>query len=337
MTQLRKFIIFLAIAVSANGCVSKPKCEDVRAAMDVGSGSTKIKVAVVDTCRLKILKVIKEDHVAIAFKENVGTDSKLPAVFIKEASEKIMSLADQAVRNGVPVNQIAVVATQAARDADNIGELKSLLSSRNLSFTVITQQEEAQLGHQSAGLASQLNLSEFTSFDIGGGSFQLVNEDGPVKMVGGHLASVSFKNHVLTKIQNRTTAQSPNPIHDQHAATAIKYASDYASRMASVSIGGFEIKKKVVGIGGVFGNSIRNQLRLAQSEPVKTEVLEREIPILIRRTQKELVGPFADTESTNLLLVLGLMKGLGIKEVHVFKANLTDGVLINSQFFRRAN
>lgn len=345
MTQLRN-IAFLTAAFLISGCASKleqnpagpasGKCQVVRAAMDVGSGSTKIKVAVVDSCELKIVKVIKEDQAAIAFKENIGTDGNLPATFMKEASDKIMTLADLAVRNGVPANQIAVVATQAARDSRNIEEFKDLLSSRNLSFTVITQQEEAELGHQAAALASQLKSSEFTSFDIGGGSFQLVNETGPVKMVGGHLASVSFKNHVLTKIQNRTTAQSPNPIRAQHAAAAVKYASDYASRLAS-GAKGFEVKKKVVGIGGVFGNSIRNQLRLLDAEPVKTENLEKEIPKLIRRTPKDIAGPFADTESTNLLLVLGLMKGLGIKEVHVFKANLTDGVLVNSQFFRRAN
>ena len=345
MTQLRKFILLAAVFL-ISGCASKleqnyaghssEKCQDIRAAMDVGSGSTKIKVALVDTCEPKILKVIKEDQVAIAFKENIGSDGNLPSTFMNEASDKIVALADQAVRNGVPANQIALVATQAARDARNIEEFKKLLSNQNLSLTVITQQEEAELGHQAAGLASRLKSNEFTSFDIGGGSFQLVNETGPVKMIGGHLASVSFKNHVLTKIQNRTTAQSPNPIREKHAATAIKYASDYASRLAS-STKGFEVKKKVVGIGGVFGNSIRNQLRLAEADPVNTAVLEKEIPKLIRRTSKDLVGPFADTESTNLLLVLGLMKGLGIKEVHVFKANLTDGVLINSQFFRRVN
>jgi hypothetical protein len=162
----------------------------------------------------------------------------------------------------------------------------------------------------------------------------LVNESGAVKMLGGHLASVSFKNHVLTKIQNRTVEQSPNPIGKRHASSAIQYAADYASRLA-VAAKGFEIKKNVVGIGGVFGSSIKNQLKLAPSVPVTTMALENEIPKLIKRTPKELSGPYADTESTNALLVLGLMKGLGIKEVFVFKANLTDGVLVTPKYYRR--
>jgi exopolyphosphatase/guanosine-5'-triphosphate,3'-diphosphate pyrophosphatase len=302
--------------------------------MDVGSGSTKIKIALVDTCEIKILKVLAEDQAAIAFKENIDASGNLNSKFIREASEKISALAENAVRNGVPLGQLAVVATQAAREAKNIDELKSGLASKNIVFTVISQQEEAELGHQAAALASQLKRSDFTSFDIGGGSFQLVNESGTVKMLGGHLASISFKNHVLTAIQKRASGQSPNPIRKPHASLAIQYAYDYSNRLASTAKG-FEIKKTVVGIGGVFGSSIRNQLRLSNSEPVTTTALEIEIPKLIQRTPKDLVGPFADTESTNLLLVLGLMKGLRIKEVLVFKANLTDGVLVTPEYYRR--
>jgi exopolyphosphatase/guanosine-5'-triphosphate,3'-diphosphate pyrophosphatase len=353
MTQLRRniskshfnsLLSLLASAFIFTGCASSleqnqpissaTKCQEVRGAMDVGSGSTKIKIALVDTCETKILKVLAEDQIAIAFKENIDANSNLNSKFIREASEKIISLADHAVRNGVSPNDLAVVATQAAREAKNIDELKASLASKSIIITVISQQEEAELGHQAAAIASQLKRSEFTTFDIGGGSFQLVNESGAVKMLGGHLASVSFKNHVLTKIQNRTVEQSPNPIGKRHASSAIQYAADYASRLA-VAAKGFEIKKNVVGIGGVFGSSIKNQLKLAPSVPVTTMALENEIPKLIKRTPKELSGPYADTESTNALLVLGLMKGLGIKEVFVFKANLTDGVLVTPKYYRR--
>jgi exopolyphosphatase/guanosine-5'-triphosphate,3'-diphosphate pyrophosphatase len=302
--------------------------------MDVGSGSTKIKVALVDICEVKILKVLAEDQAAIAFKENIDTSGNLSSKFMLEANEKIVALAQHAVQNGVPFSELAVVATQAAREAKNIDELKASLARKSIVFTVISQQEEAELGHQAAALVSQLKRNDFTSFDIGGGSFQLVNESGTVKMLGGQLASVSFKNHVLTAIQKRAPGQSPNPIRKSHASLAIQYAYEYSNRLAA-NAKGFEIKKTVVGIGGVFGSSIRNQLRLSSSEPVTTTALENEIPKLIQRTPKELDGPFADTESTNLLLVLGLMKGLGIKEVSVFKANLTDGVLVTSKYYRR--
>lgn len=353
MTRLRnnisiRYIVcllgLLTSALSFTGCASSleqkhqnsaaTKCQLVRGAMDVGSGSTKIKVAVVDICEIKILKVLAEDQIAIAFKENIDKDGNLNSKFMSEASEKILALAELATRNGISLDQLAVVATQAAREAGNISELKTNLASKNMVFTVISQQEEAELGHRAAGFASQLKQSDFTSFDIGGGSFQLVNNSGTAKMLGGHLASVSFKNHVLTTIQNRTAGQSPNPIQKSHASSAIQYATAYARRLATAA-NGFEIKKTVVGIGGVFGNSIRNQLGLSQADPLTTTALENEIPKLIQRTPKDLVGPHADTESTNLLLVLGLMKGLGIKEVLVFKANLTDSVLFTPKYYRR--
>ncbi len=353
MTQLRNFsakqFVFcslglLTAAFFVIGCASileqkqsnpvSDKCREVRGAMDVGSGSTKIKIAVVDTCEVKVIKVLAEDQVAIAFKENIDIQGNLSTAFIKEASEKIHALSDHAVRNGLSLSQLAVVATQAARESRNIGELKSNLANKGIAFTVISQQEESTLGHLAAAVVSRLKPSDFTSFDIGGGSFQLVNESGQVKMLGGQLASVSFKNYVLTAIQSRTAAQSPNPILPNDANAAIKYAAEYARRLADASKG-FVIKNTVVGIGGVFGNSIRNQLRLGQTDHLKVSNLENEIPKLIRRTPKDLVGPYADTESTNLLLVLGLMKGFGIKKVLVFKANLTDGVLFTPQFYRR--
>ena len=121
MTQLRSntsnshinyLISLLASAFVFTGCASSleqnhtysaaTKCHEVRGAMDVGSGSTKIKIALVDTCEIKILKVLAEDQVAIAFKENIDASGNLNSKFIREASEKISALAENAVRNGVP-------------------------------------------------------------------------------------------------------------------------------------------------------------------------------------------------------------------------------------------
>lgn len=302
--------------------------------MDVGSGSTKIKVALVDFCENQIVQILGEDQAAIAFKENLTPEGTLPRLFLDEAGNRIAILAQLAIRNNVPAEDIVIVGTQASREAKNIDDLTKILKASNLNFRVITQQEEAEIGHQSAAVTSRLAPADFTSFDIGGGSFQLVNDSGAIKMIGGHLASVSFKNHVLTKIQSRNQSQTPNPIKPKHAAQAIKYAEDYAKKLRQ-SNAKFELRKTVIGIGGVFGNSIRNQLGLQNSDTLKTEMIEKEIPKFSQRTADELKGPYADTETTNLLLVLGLMKGMRIKEIKIYKANLTDGILVNKSFYRR--
>ncbi len=331
----------IAILIFSTACGLPPKpssptsnCQETRGALDVGSGSTKIKVAIVDHCVRKIVRTLAEDQVQIAFKQNLNADGQLTSEFIKESAGKILVLAELANRLGVPNHQIAVVATQAARETRNIDELRKILGEKNLNFTTISQQDEASIGHLAAALASQLEASDFTSLDIGGGSFQLVNGGENPTMLGGHLASVSFKNHVLLKIQNRNSSQSPNPIRPHHASVAIDYATQYARRLKQ-STGKFEIKKTVIGIGGVLGSSIRNQLEIANSDTLEIHHLETAIPKLIKRTPKELQGPYADTETTNLLLVLGLLKGLEIDRVKIFKANLTDGVLLNPQFFPR--
>ena len=54
------------------------------------------------------------------------------------------------------------------------------------------------------------------------------------------------------------------------------------------------------------------------------KTLERRIGL----TDKEIGGNYSTTEISNLVLVLGFMKGLDINEISVLKINLTDGLLL---------
>jgi exopolyphosphatase/guanosine-5'-triphosphate,3'-diphosphate pyrophosphatase len=53
----------------------------------------------------------------------------------------------------------------------------------------------------------------------------------------------------------------------------------------------------------------------------------------ISLTDKEIGGQYADTEISNLILVLGFMQQLGISEVMTQNINLADGVLLNPAFW----
>jgi hypothetical protein len=48
---------------------------------------------------------------------------------------------------------------------------------------------------------------------------------------------------------------------------------------------------------------------------------------------KEIGGRYADTEISNLILVLGFMEKLGIKEVIPVNVNLADVILIDPEFW----
>jgi exopolyphosphatase/guanosine-5'-triphosphate,3'-diphosphate pyrophosphatase len=63
--------------------VQAQRCQEVRAGIDMGSGTTKLLVAEVDTCRQHINKVLFEDQRPVGFNQNLSqsTDNMLsPAI-----------------------------------------------------------------------------------------------------------------------------------------------------------------------------------------------------------------------------------------------------------------
>lgn len=306
--------------------LAQSRCQETRAALDIGSGTTKFKVATVDHCKREILKTLFKKEVALPLKANIR-NGQLPLPYLQKASQKIIELSENSVRYGVPLSQISAVATEALREAKNAIVLVKNLEAKGLRLRPITQAEEARLGHLSAVIGTGLDPQEVTSFDIGGGSFQLVSLGLKPAMLGGHLASVSFKDYVTEHLQKKVRGRSPNPIAPQTALEAISYAEKYARELKDRHPG-FQFQKYVIGVGGVFGYSLASQLH---TQTLTSQDLEKAYPRLIKRTAQEIKGPYQDTESTNLLLTLGLLKGLGLenRKILIKQANLTDGLLID--------
>lgn len=298
--------------------------------MDVGSGSTKLKVADVDICREKTVTIVFNGQIPLALKDNLKNESFSPE-FIKIAAEKILNLAGEATKHGVPLTKVVVVGTQALREAKNSPDLVATLRKSDLHLRLITQAEEAELGHRSAVSDTGLDPKDVTSFDIGGGSFQIVSLSPKTDIIGGHLASVTFKDHVVERIQRRPRGTSPNPIKQESATRAIAFAEQYARDLKKKN-SKFQFQNTIVGVGGVFGFSIAGQLG---KSTFRTSDLEAVFPKLIARRSEEIPGDFRETESTNVLLVLGLLKGLGLEnhEIVIKKANLSDGLLTHPAYY----
>lgn len=298
--------------------------------MDVGSGSTKLKVASIDKCQAKVLTVLFSGQIQLSLKENIASE-RFSSEFIETAASKIVDLAKEAKRFDVSLQQIVAIGTQALREAKNSDELVNRLKQSQLHLRVISQAEEAELGHRAAVSDTAQDAKEVTSFDIGGGSFQIVSLQPKTDIMGGHLASVSFKDHIVERIQRRPRGSSPNPIHSKTAKSAIAFAENYA-RDLKKKHPDFRFQKKIIGVGGVFGFSIAQQLGKSK---FNLEDLEELYPKLISRRSEDIKSDFRDTESTNVLLVLGLLRGFDLKghEIEIKKANLADGVLTNSSYY----
>lgn len=327
---------FVLCVVLLSGCASvfERICIEQRTAFDIGSATMKMKTAKVDKCRQTPIEIIQQKEVKVPFAEN--TRNQLLSLDIQNKGiEQLQALKKEALAEGAQT--FAGAATAAFRHADNTPQfLTEIKDKTGINIRLISQDEEAVLGYQAAMANAKNPLQNIVVWDIGGNSMQMVMKDGDqhYRVYRGQMASISFKNQIIEKVHLHAVGEhaSPNPIGRQNMNAALELAMNAASDVPD------EIKSyirqagtHVLGIGGVHNQSIRKQLK-------KNSIYHRDdlINALNNRldlTDTQIGGQYADTDISNLILVLGFMKKLDITEVHLADVNLTDGILTDATFW----
>ena len=328
-------LILIGSLHSFSATVHALECAATRAVFDVGSGSTKMKVAKVDTCKNEIKELLLDKSLPVPYKAMLAKskDKKFDRS-IKEAGIKALKkLKTIAIDNGA--THFAGVATSAFRKALNGKELvDSINKTLDLNLVIISQKEEGLIGYQGAKRFAGGN--ETVVWDIGGGSMQMIAQQSDDFLIyKGNLASVSFKKHLISAIQKKDfkKSPSPNPISKADYKVALAFAQNHATE--AVPLGFKERfktpKTKVYGIGGVHGFSIAGQTgkKNYTANDIK-ETLDKRLGL----TDEKIGGKYASTEISNLILVLGYMKSLNIQSVQSLKVNLADGLLLNKKYFK---
>lgn len=327
---MKKTLLILTFLLSVS--VYADDCVKTKAAFDIGSGATKLKVARVDVCLQKIKEVLLDTSEPVAYKEALlssqsnAFDSKIRA----RGLEALKKLKAEAQRHK-PASYIAV-ATSAFRTSAN-GKIfaKQLSAKTGIPIKMVDQDLEAKIGFAgAAGLATK-EAKDIMVWDIGAGSMQMTAYDkkGRFHIYRGKAAAASFAKHLIGEVQgaNPKTVKSPNPIAGEEARIGERDA--YVVAKLSVPD---EIKKKVasgaevIGIGGVHSYSIRYQAGVDQAYTLSD--VERALDKQMGKSDRQIGGKYASTEVSNLILVKGFMEGLGIKKVRVGTVNLADGLLL---------
>ena len=245
------FVLLMALLFPATSQAKKPPCEIVRAGFDIGSGATKLKVARVDVCRNRLLKILfpltaqdkKQAVKSVGYKKDLTDSFKDPArvnctlsKFIQQEGAGVLKNLRALVLKRFPTAAFAGVATSAFRQAKNGKEVIAFLSkAAGIKISIISQQEEAFLGYRAvlARLPGQ-NPGKLMVWDIGGSSMQMVyrNKQGKLATYLGHLASVPMATWVIEKAQgaSRRTKPSPNPVQADDARRGVAYAQKRATR-----------------------------------------------------------------------------------------------------------
>lgn len=343
-----KIFLFVVLLITLSSCQSpqnkttpekKIQCEYTRAAFDIGSGETKLKVAKVDACKYLINVVLLESKRDVNYKGDLAKskNGNFSDTIMKEGRQALVELKEEAMK--LKPQEFTSVATAAFRDAKNAKAFVEKLNLElNLKIQIITQQEEGVLGFYAAkSKIPDMNMTGSLVWDIGGGSQQMIHQDFVKNRLQyivyeGKLASTPFKNHVIQKIQKRNV-DSPNPLKENQYKSALVYAKDTAQRtVKQTTKGAINSGYKVYGIGGVHNYSIKGQIQ--KEGPYTIADLDKIIEARLNKTDIELGdGTHVSTDTTNPILIKGFMEALGIKSVEVVRVNLADGLLVNHRYW----
>jgi exopolyphosphatase/guanosine-5'-triphosphate,3'-diphosphate pyrophosphatase len=328
------FLLFVFVALPSFG--KKKECLIRRAAFDVGSGTTVMKVADVNVCTQTIIKILYEKQEKVDYKDDLIKNNYSFSNQIKAVGYEVFKrLKQEAQKWNVKQVDMAGVATASFRDAKNSIEfLNDIKNKTGIRIQTISQEEEGHLGFYAAISIVSAPKETIVVWDIGGGSMQITGLiDGKLVVHQGQLASVSFKNRVLAEVLN-SKSDSPNPLSVVGAKRSVRLAQIHAEQNLNKMIQEKlkQVGGKVYGVGSVHNKSIQSQIK---KEKYNNSDIENTLNAQSLKTDAEIGGKYASTDVTNLALVSGYMSAYSIQEVQNIDANNANGMLISPNYWEK--
>jgi len=294
------------------------KMSVVRAAVDVGSGSTKLVVARLAVASEALQEVLFERESEVLLAHNLIPDEngKEGAVRIDEVAfakcrEVLQFYKKKAEELGAIPPALSGVATQVFRTANN-GQafLKDLEVKEEIFIKLVTQTEEGKLGWSTARLVSNSGPENLVCWDSGGASFQLSWEAGS-KVFEGPLGS-SIVTREMSRIQGKKFTYDVviNPVNKKQAEGLREWIFEVLEKVQTPKphFGG----STVVGIGGATCafNMARIACCLGSGEEIKSFHQSESSGYLIERVKlRTSIDKLLD-RSTEELISIGVTEDL---------------------------
>lgn len=308
-----------------------------RAAIDIGSGGTKVTIADIDTETHQMVQVVLDTSFSVPYQ--AALDQSLDGTFDEDTKalglktfKEIKELADQ-----YQVQKIVAIATSAFRKANNSKEfILEVKEESGIEVQIIPQREEGEIAFFSAIASGEFDPKNVVVWDIGTGSLQITtaNTNGGLTVyMGEQMGSVAFKNYIISAVQDSDVEEivSPNPISEEDLKIADSYARAFARKAYPIIKQKIQSEGTVIGIGRLFYHSIRP---LAMDGALITRSgLRKFIENSLNKTDEELNHPFAHVDVTNCILTLAIMKALHIQEILPVETTTTRGLLISSAYW----
>jgi exopolyphosphatase/guanosine-5'-triphosphate,3'-diphosphate pyrophosphatase len=342
-----KFITYAALIASLFGVgayyakgVQKNKDVVVRAAIDIGSGATKLKVAEIDLKNQKIKNILVNESFSVQYQDELekSPDNNFSEKLMEEGISALKESKKIALKHGA--DKVVAVATASFRVANNAKEFIDRIDRETgVKVHIVDQDLEGALGFEATKAQVEGNAEDIIVWDIGGGSYQfsMLDEKGELIVHRGLDASIPFKNRVIKhiKLENPQTVGSPNPLNIDQIKIAETHAVELSKKVDNV----FKEKinnpsTKVIGIGNIF--SYRIHPLVEKKSKFHINDLSEKVYYLDGLHDKDLnLGEYSNVAVTNPILVLGFMNQLGIDEMHVMDINNADGALLYGPFWEK--
>jgi exopolyphosphatase/guanosine-5'-triphosphate,3'-diphosphate pyrophosphatase len=152
----------------------------IRAAIDIGSGGPKLRIAEVDLTTNRIIKILHVEQYPVIFQESVskGGDQTLDAEIMLQgilAIKEAIALAKSFKTEG-----LVMIGTSVFRNAANGQQFANVIYSEvGLPVHILDQELEAKLAFQAVLAKTSLNSEDLVVWDTGGGSTQFIGvKDG---------------------------------------------------------------------------------------------------------------------------------------------------------------
>lgn len=324
-------IILVLFSMRNNPTIVNHPHTEIRAALDIGSGSTNLIVAKVDTRTDKIITQLFEKSLPVPYQKQLeqSGNNTFDRAVMDDGIRVIKTLKEMA--DQYHAKKVVAVATAAFRQASNANEFaKEIQAKTGVEVRIINQDEEGILAFRGALAVTPVTPEHALVWDIGGGSMQLtsLSKEGTYVIEKGVTASIPFKNYVIENIEhkNLTTVSSPNPMTKDQMEAAVEYASSLSLQTNPVVLNKIrDPQTKVLAVGNLFNYGVKP---VVGESIIKQTALSTEVMKLAGKTDEQIdQGSLSEVAVTNPLLVLGYMKGLGIHTMETVQVNNASGAL----------
>lgn len=341
--MLKSFIqnfLFLATTLCLISVTDVNADVERRAAIDIGSGGTKVAIADIDTETNQILQIVLDTSFPVPYQASL--DKSVDGTF--DAATKELGLKTfheiQEIANQYEVHKTVAIATSAFRKANNAKAFVTEIEQQTkIRVQIIPQREEGEIAFYSALASGEFNPKEAVVWDIGTGSLQITTasiNEGLTVYMGEQMGSVAFKNYIISALQEKDIEDnlSPNPMSEEDLKMADSYARAFARKAYPIIKEKIQAQGRVIGIGRLFYHSIRPLA--SEGNIITRSGLRSFIESALNKTDEELNNPFAYVDVSNCILTLAVMKALHIQEIQPIETTTTRGLLVSPAYWIEA-